>query len=448
MSGPRSSCGLRGFVRRAPLRQNLTSIVVLNDFNSIKKFYSRNEFLNRSRFWLIQSHKFKGLGTNEWMLTWKLNRRFCVNKLRDFGMGKSYAMDDIGEEFQCTCSKIARVQGEAIGFDDYILPCAINNISAILWGHRFPPDHPVRADINILVNSLLAAIRCSPIFHQYKPGFVTAILKSVPGTHINLVRSKEDELDLYTYGKVMKHKATAENVTRDFVDAYLKKIRDNDGDSKAVFTVEALVGVMTNLLLAGSASTASTIHWLMLKYAMEPDSLQTRVQREIDEVIGRERQPAWEDRLRMPFTMACIWEMDRWKTSTPLGVPREASADTIVDEFFIPKGTVITANFWAAHYDPKFWNDPEKFDPTRFLNEDGTLMARKPEFLIPFSYGKRSCPGEALASVEVFLGVTSLLQRFRVLPVGEVSFDINCPSIIASHVQHLKLRFIDRDQNL
>ncbi|KAH7931977.1 hypothetical protein HPB52_025068 [Rhipicephalus sanguineus] len=220
--------------------------------------------------------------------------------------------------------------------------------------------------------------------------------------------------------------------------------RKDDG----VMCMETLVGMVTSFLLAGTASTAGTIQWHMVKHAMEPDTLQARVQREIDEVIGRERQPTWEDRLRMPFTMASVWEMDRWKTSTPLGVPREASEDTVVDEFFIPKGTVIMANFWAAHFDSKFWKDPEKFDPTRFLNEDGTLMARKPECHLPFSFGKRTCPGEILATVEIFLAVTSLLQRFRVLPAGKMPFDINSPSILSGHVQYLKLRFLDRHQGL
>ncbi|KAL1415356.1 hypothetical protein MTO96_029466 [Rhipicephalus appendiculatus] len=118
--------------------------------------------------------------------------------------------------------------------------------------------------------------------------------------------------------------------------------------------------MVTSFLLAGTASTAGTIQWHMVKHAMEPDTLQARVQREIDEVIGRERRPTWEDRLRMPFTMASVWEMDRWKTSTPLGVPRE----------------------------------------------------------------------------------------FRVLPAGKVPFDINSPSILSGHVQHLKLRFLERRQSL
>uniref|UniRef100_A0A6M2CT60 Putative cytochrome n=1 Tax=Rhipicephalus microplus TaxID=6941 RepID=A0A6M2CT60_RHIMP len=429
------------------LRQNFASIVILNDFDSIKKFYSRKEFLNRSRFWVMKSDRYEGLATMNGTI-WNLNRRFCLHALRDFGMGKSYAMEDIVEEFQCACNEIAKTKGEPIAFYDYIMPCASNNISAIVYGRRFSYDHPARAEINRLINDMLAAISFGRIY-QHNPLFVAAITKRIPGTHVNLVRQKVDDLALYAYEKIKEHKTSADNhVNRDFVDAYLKKVQDRDDDSRDHFTVETLVGMVTSFLLAGTASTAGTIHWHMVKNAMEPDTLQARIQREIDEVIGRERPPKWEDRLHMPFTMASVWEMDRWKTSTPLGVPREASEDTIVDDFFIPKGTVIMANFWAAHFDVNFWKDPEKFDPTRFLNDDGTLMTRKPECLLPFSFGKRTCPGEILATVEIFLAVTSLLQRFHVLPAGKLPFDINSPSILAGHVQRLKLRFIDRNQGL
>ncbi|XP_049267027.1 cytochrome P450 2C23-like [Rhipicephalus sanguineus] len=379
--------------------------------------------------------------------TWKLNRRFCMHTLRDFGMGKSYAMKDIVEEFQWACNQIAKAEGEAIALYDYITACAYNNILAIIFGRRFPYDHPACADINRLVNGWLAAVRFSRR-DLYNPGFVTAITKRVRGTTVNLARRKVDDLGRYIYDRIIEHKATAESgVNRDFVDAYLRKIEGSDDVSKSHFAVEKLAGVVISFL-AGTTSAAGTIHWHLVKHAMEPDTLQARVQREIDEVIGRDRRPTWEDRLRMPFTMASMWEMDRWKTSIPLGVPREASEDAVVDDFFIPKGTVIMANFWAAHFDPKVWRDPYKFDPIRFLNKDGTLMARKPECLLPFSVGQRSCPGETLATVEIFLGVTSLLQQFRVLPAGKIPFDINSPSITSGHVRHLKLQFLDRGQGL
>lgn len=92
-----------------------------------------------------------------------------------------------------------------------------------------------------------------------------------------------------------------------------------------------------------------------------------------------------------------------------------ASEDTTIGGYNIPKGTNVLVNFWAIHHDPKHWPNPEKFDPTRFLSEDGTKLVKKDSFL-PFSHGKRSCPGEALAQVELFLYITNILQKFRIEP--------------------------------
>ncbi|KAL1474567.1 hypothetical protein MTO96_037870 [Rhipicephalus appendiculatus] len=52
------------------------------------------------------------------------------------------------------------------------------------------------------------------------------------------------------------------------------------------------------------------------------NDLQRRVQREIDAVIGHRRLPTWEDRKLMPFTLACVWELERWKRTEPFGLPR------------------------------------------------------------------------------------------------------------------------------
>ncbi|KAH9372500.1 hypothetical protein HPB48_006178 [Haemaphysalis longicornis] len=57
------------------------------------------------------------------------------------------------------------------------------------------------------------------------------------------------------------------------------------------------------------------------------------------------------------------------------------SEDTVVEEFFIPKGTAIFPNIYAVHHDPKLWKEPFKFDPSRFLNTDETLIHPKPWYL-------------------------------------------------------------------
>ncbi len=76
------------------------------------------------------------------------------------------------------------------------------------------------------------------------------------------------------------------------------------------------------------------------------------------------------------------------------------------------------ANILHVHYDPSYWNEPDKFDPTRFYDET-TKTFRNDDHLIPFSVGKRYCLGQSLAEKEYFLFFTGLLQKFSFLPKNE-----------------------------
>lgn len=57
-------------------------------------------------------------------------------------------------------------------------------------------------------------------------------------------------------------------------------------------------------------------------------------------------------------------------------------------DYIIPKGAVIIPNFWGLHRDPKLWKNPDIFDPSRFLKEEGSCLIAKPEYFVPFSIGK------------------------------------------------------------
>ncbi|XP_077535569.1 cytochrome P450 2U1-like [Haemaphysalis longicornis] len=191
-------------------------------------------------------------------------------------------------------------------------------------------------------------------------------------------------------------------------------------------------------------STTLTMWWLLLVFAKHPDTIQSMIQREIDGVVGSERRPTWEDRKQMPYTLACIWEVERWKTATPLGLARESSDDIVIDGHFIPKGTTVIPNFWACHNDPTLWNEPHKFIPQRFLRDDGNIVSQKPEHLIPFSLGRRSCPGEMFASMEIFLMVTFLLQKYIIVPEHAIQSDLDNPDILVPKQVDVRLRFLPR----
>ena len=87
--------------------------------------------------------------------------------------------------------------------------------------------------------------------------------------------------------------------------------------------------------------------------------------------------------------------------------------DTKLAGYDIPKGYQVLVNLYAIHHDPERFKEPDLFDPTRFLNEDETTVIKRNDFLT-FGYGKRVCPGEPLANIELFLFITMLLQMYEI----------------------------------
>nr|KAF6274075.1 cytochrome P450 family 2 subfamily D member 6 [Pipistrellus kuhlii] len=143
-----------------------------------------------------------------------------------------------------------------------------------------------------------------------------------------------------------------------------------------------------------------------------------RVQKEIDEAIGQARRPEMADQARMPFTVAVVHEVQRFADIIPLGVPHMTSQDTEVRGFLIPKGTTLITNLSSVLKDEAAWKEPFRFQPEHFLDAQGRFV--KPPAFMPFSAGRRSCLGEPLARMELFLFFTCLLQRFSFsVPAGQ-----------------------------
>ncbi|GBN86522.1 Vitamin D 25-hydroxylase, partial [Araneus ventricosus] len=205
------------------------------------------------------------------------------------------------------------------------------------------------------------------------------------------------------------------NNVRDFVDGYLLEIQKKSDDPNTTFRKEVLTDLSRSFFGAGSEAVRANVDWMLLVCVAYPET-QKKIHSEIDEVIGQERFPTWNDRLNMPFTEATIAEVMRWKTSVPLNLMRYSLEDTELKGYFIPKHTRVLSVTWAMDHDTKLWgNDVHEYKPERFLSEDGSKFV-KPEYAIPFSIGKRSCPGESLARIEVFLYFVAILQKFEVLP--------------------------------
>ncbi|CAG7822849.1 unnamed protein product, partial [Allacma fusca] len=108
---------------------------------------------------------------------------------------------------------------------------------------------------------------------------------------------------------------------------------------------------------------------------------------------------------------AVIFESLRCSSVAPIGIVRRVLEDIEVGGYVVPKDTLVLSNIYAAHHDPYVWDDPNSFKPERFLSSDGTHVVKCND-LVSFSFGKRACPGEVLAKDQMFIFLTSILQRF------------------------------------
>ena len=143
--------------------------------------------------------------------------------------------------------------------------------------------------------------------------------------------------------------------------------------------------VTNDLFAAGTETTATTLLWALLFLLHNPDIMQ-RAQRVIEEVLGPSRMPSMKDKLHMPYIEAVLAEVQRMGDIVPLGVPHANTEDVFLRGYRIPKRTHFYPLLYATHRDPNIWQEPDRFNPERFLDGDGKFV--KNEHLIPFSMGK------------------------------------------------------------
>ncbi|XP_056018611.1 steroid 17-alpha-hydroxylase/17,20 lyase-like [Ostrea edulis] len=234
--------------------------------------------------------------------------------------------------------------------------------------------------------------------------------------------SNTDQLLDIIRAKFKQHVDTFEpGINRDFIDSLLiaRQEAEKEGDEAALEILDdtRLVLTISDIFFAGVDTTRFTMDWFVYFMTKHPE-IQSKCQEEIDRVVGSEC-PSMKHRDTLHFTEACMFETMRLGNFIVMGFPHMTICNSQVGGYDIPKGTTVFINFWALHHDPKYWREPEKFDPYRYLDENGKSKTTKPDSWLPFSAGSRVCLGETVAKPEILLMCANLLQRFDIrLPDG------------------------------
>uniref|UniRef100_A0A8C6MX70 Cytochrome P450 n=1 Tax=Mus spicilegus TaxID=10103 RepID=A0A8C6MX70_MUSSI len=345
---------------------------------------------------------------------WREQRRFSVSTLRNFGLGKKSLEDWVIKEARHLCDAFTAQAGQPINPNPMLNKSTCNVISSLIFARRFEYEDPY------LIRMLKALEQSLTEVSGLIPEVLNAfpILLRIPRLADKALQGQKSFIAILD-NLLTENRTTWDPVQapRNLTDAFLAEIEKAKRNPESSFNDENLRMVVIDLFTAGILTTSTTLSWALLLMILHPD-VQRRVQQEIDEVIGQVRHPEMADQAHMPYTNAVIHEVQRFGDIVPLHLPRITSHDIEVQDFLIPKGTILLPNMSSVHMDDTVWEKPLRFHPEHFLDAQGHFV--KHEAFITFSAGRRSCLGEPLARMELFLFFTCLLQRFSFsVPAGQ-----------------------------
>lgn len=181
-----------------------------------------------------------------------------------------------------------------------------------------------------------------------------------------------------------------------------------DEQTGQVMSPEQIVDELMMLLVMGHMTTAMAITWTCHALAQNP-GIDERMRAEIAEAIG-DRLPAYGDLPRLTYTRMVVEESLRlyppsWVFS------RKALGDDEIGGYAIPAGSVLSISPWVTHRRPELWEEPGRFDPSRF---EPDRVAGRPRFAYyPFGGGPRVCIAREMALMEIPLVLATVARRYR-----------------------------------
>jgi cytochrome P450 len=176
---------------------------------------------------------------------------------------------------------------------------------------------------------------------------------------------------------------------------------------------------VVTIFFAGHETTAAAMTWAFYLLAEHP-GVEERVRAELKTVLNG-RLPTFAELQKLTYTKQVIDEVLRLYPPAYL-FAREAVTEDVIDGYRIPPNTLIFLTPFVTHRDPRYWPDPETFDPDRFTPDQAASRPR--HFYYPFGEGPHVCIGNNFALMEMQLILAAALQRFhlRLVPGHPIAF--------------------------
>uniref|UniRef100_A0A3Q3E0W4 Cytochrome P450, family 4, subfamily T, polypeptide 8 n=1 Tax=Hippocampus comes TaxID=109280 RepID=A0A3Q3E0W4_HIPCM len=201
------------------------------------------------------------------------------------------------------------------------------------------------------------------------------------------------------------------------------------GHNQAGLTNEEVQAEVKTFMVAGHESTSVALSFIFYTLACNPEH-QKICREEVTQVLGDKDTVdcsmigwlwgshfmmaiVWEDLANMPYTTMCIKESLRLYPPVPVVSRKLTKPMTFFDGRTLPEGSLIALQVYALHRNATVWENPDLFDPLRFLPDN--VCQRSPHAFVPFSAGLRNCIGQSFAMNEIKVVVALMLKRYQLI---------------------------------
>nr|XP_056721726.1 cytochrome P450 1A4 [Euleptes europaea] len=353
---------------------------------------------------------------------WRAGRKLAQNGLKTFSASPSPTSasclleEHVSNEADYLIAKFQERMEEEKSFDPYqsLVVSVANVICAMCFGKRYGHDDQELLSLVNMNNEFGDAAASG------NPADFIPILQYLPNRTMAAFKDINKRFTAFVLKIVRDHYNSFDKEhIRDITDSLIDHCQDKvDENANVQPSDQKIVNIVGDLFGAGFDTVTTALSWSLVYLVTYPET-QKKIQDEIDQTIGRERKPRLSDRSMLPYTEAFLLEMFRQSSFLPFTIPHCATRETALNGFYVPKNICVFVNQWQVNHDEKLWKDPSSFQPERFLTVDGAGINRvESEKVLIFGLGKRRCIGESIGKGEVFLFLTTLLQKleFSVCP--------------------------------
>ncbi|KAH9602034.1 hypothetical protein KSS87_007342 [Heliosperma pusillum] len=349
----------------------------------------------------------------------KMKKIFVTEMLSNVNLDASYYLRK--QKVKKMINDIYQRAGEVVDIGELGFLTVISSAMSMVWGDSVKgiDGKAINSEFRSVVDEYVILLG-KPNISDYLPLLAMFDLQGIRRKMKLIIERFDKMFDL----AIEDHNSGDCSSRKTFLGCLLQLTKQDDPATS--LTLAQVKGILTDAIIGGVDTTATTIEWAMTEILRHPEIMKN-AQEELTTTIGLDNTIEEGHLGDLKYLNAILKETLRMHPPVPFFVPHSPDRDTTIGGYTVRNSSQIYINTWAIHRDPELWEAPLEFRPERFFNDCEKLDFFGKQFqYLPFGSGRRMCTGITLAEKTTMFVLASLLHSFEwKLPNDAIDVDLS-----------------------